>query len=206
MAFGASGTSILMSSGDGGVGGSQPTNCTTFVPTFPSTCPFVTSVGGTDRFSPEVAASFSSGGFSNFFSTPSYQTSSVQQYLARIGNQYQGRFNPKGRAFPDISAQGTNIPIFNGGQTGNVAGTSASTPIFASIIALINDRRAAAGKPPVGFLNPAFYSAGNNVLTDITNGTNPGCGTPGFSALPGWDPVTGYGTPVFSKLVTLFGA
>lgn len=44
----------------------------------------------------------------------------------------------------------------------------------------------------MGFVNPALYSH-PEILNDITNGTNPGCGTPGFSAVPGWDPVTGLG-------------
>lgn len=41
-------------------------------------------------------------------------------------------------------------------------------------------------------------------FNDITNGTNPGCGTVGFYAEPGWDPVTGVGTPNFEKLVALW--
>ena len=38
------------------------------------------------------------------------------------------------------------------------------------------------------------------MFNDITNGTNPGCGTEGFNATPGWDPVTGFGTPNFQEL------
>ena len=41
-------------------------------------------------------------------------------------------------------------------------------------------------------------------FNDITNGTNPGCGTEGFAARPGWDPVTGLGTPNVAKLIELF--
>ncbi|EJD45536.1 hypothetical protein AURDEDRAFT_21936, partial [Auricularia subglabra TFB-10046 SS5] len=59
-----------------------------------------------------------------------------------------------------------------------VDGTSASSPSFASIIALINDRREAAGKPPLGLLNP-FLHANPQAYTEITVGTNPGCGTVG---------------------------
>jgi tripeptidyl-peptidase-1 len=205
MQFGARGTSIFMSSGDGGVGGTQSTNCTTFVPAFPSTCPFVTSIGGTTGFSPERAVDVSSGGFSNIFSTPAYQSSAISTYLAKQGSKYNGFFNPKGRGFPDISAQGTNIPIVLNGKLGTVGGTSASTPIVASIVALVNDRLIAAGKPPVGFLNPLIYSNGSSAFTDITSGNNPGCNTAGFSATTGWDPITGYGTPVFGKLRALFG-
>jgi tripeptidyl-peptidase-1 len=194
-----------MSSGDGGVGGSQPTQCTIFVPTFPSTCPFVTSIGATDGLGPEIAADFSSGGFSNFLAQPSYQTAAVSSFLSRLGSTYSGLFNPAGRAFPDISAQGTNIPIVFGQELGLVGGTSASTPIMASITALLNDQLIARGQPPVGFINPLIYSSGGSAFTDITAGTNPGCGTAGFNATTGWDPVTGFGTPVFSRLQTLFG-
>jgi len=40
---------------------------------------------------------------------------------------------------------------------------------------------------------------------DITSGSNPGCGTSGFSVVQGWDPVTGFGTPDFLKLQDLVG-
>ncbi|KAI0291167.1 family S53 protease [Multifurca ochricompacta] len=204
--LGARGTSILFSSGDGGVSGSQSGSCTTFVPTFPSGCPFMTSVGGTTGIGPEVSASFSSGGFSNFFATPSYQSAAVSAYLTRLGSTNSGLFNASGRAFPDISAQGENVEIFNSGREGLVAGTSCSSPIFAAIIALLNDLLIAAGKPPLGFLNPFLYSAaGTAALTDITSGSNPGCGTNGFPATPGWDPVTGLGTPNFAALKTAVG-
>jgi tripeptidyl-peptidase-1 len=73
-----------------------------------------------------------------------------------------------------------------------VGGTSASTPIFSSIVNRINELRLNLGKKPIGFINPALYS-NPWILNDITNGTNPGCGTVGFSAVPGWDPVTGLG-------------
>jgi len=85
-----------------------------------------------------------------------------------------------------------------------VGGTSASTPVIASIIALINDELLAAGKPTLGFLNPWLY-ANKDAFTDVTSGSNPGCGTDGFEALSGWDPATGLGTPVYSKLRTAAG-
>lgn len=200
MQLGGRGTSILFSSGDGGVAGSQSTRCTTFLPTFPSGCSFTTSVGATSGV-PETSASFSSGGFSNIFTQPSYQAGAVQAYLARLGNTNAGKFTPTGRAFPDISAQGQNVEIVFQQQTSLVAGTSCSSPIFASIIALINDRLAAQGKGPLGFLNPFLYGAAASTFTDITTGNNPGCNTNGFPAAAGWDPVTGLGTPDFTKLL-----
>ncbi len=54
-----------------------------------------------------------------------------------------------------------------------------------------------------GFINPALY-ANPWLLNDVTNGTNPGCGTSGFSSTPGWDPVTGLGTPNFPRLLEFF--
>lgn len=58
------------------------------------------------------------------------------------------------------------------------------------MITLINEKRIEAGKGPVGFLNPTLY-ANTKVMNDIKKGNNPGCGTAGFSAAPGWDPLTG---------------
>jgi len=69
-----------------------------------------------------------------------------------------------------------------------IGGTSASSPAFAGIISLLNDARIAAGKPPLGFLNPLIYSIGNRAFNDITVGNNPGCGTQGFFCVKGWDP------------------
>jgi len=70
---------------------------------------------------------------------------------------------------------------------------------------LLNDRLIAAGKSPLGFLNPFLYSTGASALNDITTGDNPGCNTNGFPADTGWDPVTGLGTPNFPALFTAVG-
>ncbi|KAI0777411.1 family S53 protease [Trametes elegans] len=205
MQLGARGTSIFFSSGDGGVSGSQSQSCTTFIPTFPSGCPFVTSIGGTSGVNPEVAADFSGGGFSNIFPQPSYQADVVSGYLAALGNTNAGLFNRSGRAFPDISAQGERVEIVLEGRTTQVAGTSCSAPITASVFALLNDELASQGKPPLGFLNPLLYSTAKGAFTDITSGSNPGCGTNGFPALTGWDPVTGFGTPNYAALRSAVG-
>ena len=68
------------------------------------------------------------------------------------------------------------------------------------MISLLNDALLAAGRPPLGFLNPWLYSRGYKGLNDIIGGNNPGCGTPGFEAVKGWDPLTGLGTPNFGLL------
>ncbi|KAJ7696844.1 family S53 protease [Mycena metata] len=211
--LGALGTSILFSSGDGGVAGNE-FECTTFVPTAPSTCPWVTSVGSSqtilenftkNNFS-EIGAAFSSGGFSNYFAAPAYQKGDVDAYISSLGDTYNGLFNTTGRGFPDVSAEGVNFVVVAGNETGLVSGTSASSPVFASVIPLLNDELIAAGKSPLGFLNPFLYSpAGRAALNDVSDGKNPGCGTSGFNATVGWDPVTGLGSPSYPKLRTAVG-
>ncbi|KAG5340417.1 hypothetical protein C0989_001657 [Termitomyces sp. Mn162] len=214
--LGLRGISLLFSSGDGGVGDNDPDpstqqcfsndgkNETKFIPSFPAS---VTTVGGTTNI-PEVAVSrfFSGGGFSNYFNRPSYQDSVVKDYLAALPNgthTYEGLFNPNGRAYPDVSAQSDRFRIFLGGKPVLIGGTSASSPTFAGFVALLNDVRLAHCKKPLGFLNPLLYSKGASGLNDITVGHNSGCGTTGFNATKGWDPVTGLGTPNFGKLMEL---
>jgi tripeptidyl-peptidase-1 len=79
------------------------------------------------------------------------------------------------------------------------------TPIMGSIITLINEQRIKAGKSPVGFINPVLY-ANPWALSDIIEGGNPGCGTNGFDAVDGWDPVAGLRTPNFEKLLEVWMA
>ena len=140
---------------------------------------------------PETAAAFSAGGFSNIFPQPSYQASAVSGYLTTLGQTNAGLFNATGRAYPDVSTQGVNFAIIASGVVQAVDGTSASAPTFASVISLLNDQRLNANSPPLGFLNYLLYSNVTNAgaLNDVTSGSNPGCGTQGFPAVAGWDPV-----------------
>ncbi|KAI9657739.1 MAG: hypothetical protein M1821_002915 [Bathelium mastoideum] len=234
MKLGLQGTTILYSSGDYGVAGNGD-ECIAangsyidgslggrFNPSFPGTCPYVTSVGATQvknntnivtdlatGVQPEQACEtviFSGGGFSNVFPLPSYQADAVTSYLTNFPPPYGAdKFNNSGtvRAIPDVSANGANYVIAIDGEFGLVYGTSASSPTFGSIITLVNGKRLAAGKSSVGFLNPTLY-ANPGVLNDITDGDNPGCATSGFATAPGWDPVTGLGTPNYPKLLELF--
>jgi tripeptidyl-peptidase-1 len=209
MALGTRGISVLFASGDGGVRGNHDTlsvcNDNTFMPVFPAACPFVTAVGSTQGFGPEKAINFTGGGFSNVFPTPSYQTAQVASFLKTIPSNFAGTFNKAGRGYPDVSVQGWNFQIVVGGEVGLVGGTSASSPTFAAIIALINNQLVAAGKPVLGFLNPFLYSTASTAFTDITIGKNSGFVCPAtsvaFSAAVGWDALTGFGTPVFSELL-----
>lgn len=172
---------------------------------------------------PESAASgplynnqFSSGGgFSNIYPQPDYQQDALSKYFAQSDPGYKyysggsnlgmngGLYNRMGRGFPDVSANGYNIATVTQGGHATQGGTSASTPLFAAIINRINEQRLNAGKNAVGFINPTLY-AHPEILNDITSGTNPGCNTKGFSAVPGWDPVTGLGTPNYPKMLKYF--
>lgn len=79
------------------------------------------------------------------------------------------------------------------------------------MLSLINARRFAAGKPALGFVNPALYKLASSVkgiFNDITVGENnccaaqssPVCCTYGFTAAVGWDPLTGLGSVNFENL------
>ncbi|CAH7671921.1 peptidase S8/S53 domain-containing protein [Phakopsora pachyrhizi] len=212
--LGLRGVSVIFASGDNGVGYDDAcyTNDSlrkkTFLPTFPATCPYVTSVGATENFSPEVAVSkggpggfCSGGGFSNYFQMKAWQSNDVNNYFKFFGNlTYAGLYNRTGRAFPDVSAQGAKYSVVWQKQHLTVSGSSASTPTFASVIALLNDYSISLGGTSLGFLNPWLYKVGRLGLNDITSGNSCGCGTDGFPAASGWDPVTGLGTPDFMKL------
>jgi len=149
---------------------------------------------------PEVATELSGGGFSNYFPREIYQDVAVASYLQNLGSQYYGLYNPLGRAVPDISAQARRFEIIINGQWELYGGTSCAAPTVAGVISLLNDYRISKGQPPLGFLNPWLYGRGVLGLNDITSGSNPGCNTKGFSAIAGWDPVTGLGTPSFNRL------
>ncbi|KAL9095664.1 MAG: hypothetical protein Q9165_002096 [Trypethelium subeluteriae] len=207
-------------------------NNTIFNPRYPDSCPYITVVGATKVypgktvFDPESAANdpagapYSSaystgGGFSNIYSPPPWQQSAIETYFTDHNPPYPyysgndslgangGLYNRSGRGYPDVSANGDNIAVYVGGKPGLSGGTSASTPIFASIVTRINNERLAAGKGPVGFISPVLY-AHPEVLNDIKNGSNPGCNTNGFQAVEGWDPLTGLGTPNYEKMLDLF--
>jgi len=222
--LGLMGTTFLFASGDSGVAGNfelciaangtQTTDGIRFNPDYPATCPFITAVGATQIEDgqtvkdPEVAVHdifFSGGGFSDVYAMPAYQRGDVLSFLDNHPPPYTGaQFNNSrnSRAYPDLSANGLNYVVVINGNFRLIDGTSASTPTTASMITLINDARIGIGKKPVGFINPAIYSpAFRHAFNDITVGSNPGCGTNGFSAEPGWDPVTGLGTPNFEKLL-----
>lgn len=81
-------------------------------------------------------------------------------FLKAQGTTNSQFFNASGRGFPDVAAQGDNFAVVVGGSTEAVAGTSASAPTFAAVIALLNDYQISKGKATLGFLNPWLYSTG----------------------------------------------
>lgn len=103
---------------------------------------------------------------------------------------------------------GTHYPIVVQGQTLDGNGTSRSAPAWAALSSQINDYRASLGKPTLGFLNPRLYNdpAVRAALVDVKKGSNPGCSTPGFPAVDGWDPVTGLGSMNFTALRLTLGS
>lgn len=163
-------------------------------------------MGGTYHY-PERAIAFSSGGFSDRFPRPAYQDAAVQEYLSILGpEKWKGLYNPEGRGFPDIAAQGYNFSVIERGGNGTlstimVGGTryshplallmikltpySASAPTVAGIVSLLNNARLQAKQPPLGFLNPWLYSQGKSGFNDITTGGSRGCtGRDIYSGLP----------------------
>lgn len=204
-------------------------NGTIYNPDSTSSCPYITSVGATRLYpnqtvndpesamqvnltafniatddpsggeSPPLGLFASSGGFSNYFTPPSYQAAAVSNYLTKynpsvpyyIANANAtnigangGVYNRAGRGWPDVSANGAFLLTFVNETELTFFGTSLASPIFAATITLINEKRTAAGKGPVGFVNPVLY-AHPEVLNDITNGSNPNCGSAGFDTAPG---------------------
>ncbi|KAJ5766927.1 uncharacterized protein N7511_004543 [Penicillium nucicola] len=125
--LGARGVSVLFSSGDSGPGGSclsnDGQNRTKFLPSFPASCPFVTSVGGTHGTNPESAIDFSGGGFSDLFSRPTYQDTAVTAYLSNLGDKWSGLYNPQGRGIPDVAAQSSKFVVRDHGDWLLVGGT-----------------------------------------------------------------------------------
>ncbi|KAF9474366.1 subtilisin-like protein [Pholiota conissans] len=222
--LGLMGVTILYSSGDNGVAGneglclnpdgSQSYDGLIFNPSFPSTYPYVTAVGatqinpGSNVTDPEAACEqviSSGGGFSNYFAMPEYQKKAIGSYLKNHRPELSGAlWNSTGisRAYPDISANGANYVVAVDGSFSRLFGTSASAPVVGAILTMVNDARLAIGKKPVGFINPTIYSdLFVGAFNDIKQGGNDGCGSAGFNAVAGWDPVTGLGTPKFPQLV-----
>jgi subtilase family serine protease len=176
----------------------------------PASDPLVLGVGGTaldasyqtGAYHGEMAwnqdTDVSAGGFSSLFRRPSYQDG-----MAGIGAM---------RGVPDVAANADSTSAmaltFTGGVLLPAQGTSAATPLWAAVIALADQE---AGRH-LGFVNPAIYriarsGAYHRAFHDVVTGDNsviwPTGVFVGYEAGPGWDPVTGWGTPNAQVLVPL---
>jgi kumamolisin len=186
------GVTILAASGDdgstdGSAGGTPTVD-------FPASSPYVLGCGGTklalsgETISSEQAwnelsagEGATGGGVSEFFALPSFQQSAS---VPKAPNGFVGR------GVPDVAGDAdpeTGYSVVVDGQQTVIGGTSAVAPLWAGLLARINQSLGAS----VGYLNPLLYSAkAESSLHDITSGNNGS-----YSAGPGWDPCTGLGSP-----------
>ena len=203
------GFTIVSGSGDNGATDFEDIKATKLAPTptvnFPADVPWVTTVGGTTLTRTangydESAWPDSGGGMSKFFSEPAFQ----QGLPLAVQSELAGH-----RGLPDIAGDAdpaTSMVDYVDGRWIQVGGTSASTPLWAAIIAIANQM---AGHP-LGFINPGLYKLGTSAhaqqdFRDITSGDNSvnqgSVHVQGFQAVPGWDAVTGWGSPLASQLI-----
>jgi hypothetical protein len=185
---GHTGVTFVASSGDSGA----PTS-------YPSSSPNVVSVGGTTLFltangtwTSEIGWSGSGGGISSIESQPAYQKGIVSQ---------SGSF----RTNPDVAYDAdpnTGFGVYdsynNGTRTpwGQWGGTSDAAPQWAALIAIADQGRLRAGAGTLDGATqtlPMLYAMSAADFHDITSGTS--SGAPQYSARPGYDLVTGRGSP-----------
>lgn len=208
--LGLLGVSVFAASGDSGPGvRSEEFNCNTFTPSWPSSSPYLTSVGATYANSTterEVSVNWSGGGFSTAFTRPAWQAAAVKKYfeVAAASLPPQSFYAANGRGYPDVSALGANFDVVVAGQWQLVSGTSAASPTFAGVVSLIVAERLAKGQSALGFLNPKLYQLGR-VGYDVVEGASVDTNClfqtlPGFPAVAGWDAVSGLGTPSYTYL------
>ena len=175
---------------------------------FPASSSFVLGCGGTrlegsgKTITNEVVwnegqgGGATGGGISDVFDLPTWQASANVQPSQNPG----GRI---GRGVPDVAGDAdpaTGYQVLVDGQQLVIGGTSAVAPLWAGLIALINQKLA----QPVGYLNPVLYSlpSGSAAFGDITVGNNDISGQNGpYQAGTGWDACTGWGSPNGANLL-----
>lgn len=201
MKLGLQGTTVVMSSGDYGVGsypgdfgyetGCAGPDATVFYPDADATCPYVLAVGstqfdavsnGSSTFTESATARFASGGgFSNYFEAPSWQTSYIANYFDEVTLNFTGYetagtnfsdvgdgvYHIGGRGYPDVSAIGDYFVMFTEGDWYRVGGTSLSSPVWGSVLTLVNEHRLAANKTTIGFVHEILVSHSNLHLASI---------------------------------------
>ena len=216
----ARGLTILFASGDSGNGEQDGTD--RLYPSWPSTSPWVTAVGATEfkgqqLYTEQVAPTFtfsSGGGFSWENTTDAgFQATAVASYVATVSTVRspflptpEADWNAGGRAVPDVAVLGEGYMVVTNGHASQKAGTSAATPAFAAIISLLNEARLNANMSAMGMINPWLYKHGADMFTDVTEGADSRNGAKdkrAFLCAPGYDVVTGLGTPIFPKMLNL---
>jgi Pro-kumamolisin, activation domain/Viral BACON domain/Carbohydrate binding domain len=179
----------------------------------PSSCPYITQVGGTTLTTTGPKGSWSSetvwnwgggtgssGGISSYYTIPDWQAG-----VSMAKNQGSTTH----RNIPDVALTADNVyTISDNGSKGSVGGTSCAAPLWAAFTALVNQQATAMGKSPVGFINPAIYGIGtgdnySQDFYDIATGDNTWSSSPSsFYAVGGYDLCTGWGTPAGNNLIT----
>jgi hypothetical protein len=213
------GMTVLAASGDVGSGDCDAhgaANDTAQAVNDPAAQPYVTGVGGTtlSNLTGPVESAWndafgsSGGGPSLAWGAPSFQTDAATALgvdptgQAGLGGCPAAALDGYCRMVPDVSADAdpyTGYLVYYNGQWTVGDGTSASTPLWSALVTLAQSSAGCAGTR-LGFINPTLYGgAGAQFATDfndISTGDNawiPGMDT--FAAQPGYDPVTGLGTP-----------
>ena len=213
------GMTVLAASGDVGSGdcaNNGATGNTAPAVNDPAAQPYVTGVGGTTlpNLSGPVESAWnnalgaSGGGASATWGAPSFQTDAASAVGVDTGSQTQLGSCPAAalggycRLVPDVSADAdpyTGYMVYYNGQWTVGDGTSASTPLWAALVALAERSSGCAGTR-LGFINPTLYGGAGaayaSYFNDLSTGNNawiPGMAT--FAAQPGYDAVTGLGTP-----------
>jgi kumamolisin len=177
---------------------------------FPASSPWVLACGGTrlkacdnkSKIESEVAwndgeIAATGGGVSTYFPSPSYQEK------AGISPKSVNKDAGTGRGVPDAAGLASHetgyIIKVNEHPLINMAGTSSAAPLWAALIALLNQKLGT----QLGFINPILYQIkeSEGAFNDITQGNNQNIKSiPGYSAGPGWDACTGFGSPNGEKL------
>lgn len=168
----------------------------------------LTGVGGTDLVTTGPGGAWASEtGWEDSAGGPSVDHSiKIEPYQAPFITK-KNAGSHKLRNVPDIAgdANFNNYECYDGKCEGGWGGTSFASPIWAGIVALVNEKAASLNQPRVGFLNPTIYAlAGtkgyHHALHDIISGTSGN-----YSATKSYDLVTGFGSPTGKQLADFFG-
>jgi subtilase family serine protease len=193
----AQGQSVFVATGDNG-------SATPADEVWPSDDPYVTAVGGTDLVTESPGGAWKSEtGWSGSAGMPSRNGVPIPPYQKLKGVvTSQNHASSTLRNIPDVSADATyQWSCYDGGCYEDGGGTSYSAPQWAGIAAMANELAVSKDKATLGFLNPALYDIGVETIYDanfhdITQGSNGA-----YSAVTGYDLVTGWGSPKAVDLI-----